>query len=158
MTTPVVVSPVVQAIGTAIEGAMTGDLADVAVLDAVDPIQNYENRSVTIGGTWDPDTSEFVTDQTIATTVSESGASRHLTETTAVRCIAYTGASNDDFAAHRASVATILAAVRQALRSVTSIGGASARVQVADELWAQGADTNGTLVMAMFTVQAVRLL
>ncbi|NUR28503.1 MAG: hypothetical protein HOV76_32375 [Hamadaea sp.] len=158
MSTPLVVSPVVQAVGTAIGSAMVDALADVAVLDAVDPMQNYENRSVTVGGTWDPDTSEFVTDQTVVTAVQESGASRHLTESTAIQCIAYTGANNDDFPGHRASVAAILAAIRSALRQLTSIDGASCRVQIADEMWAQGSDTNGTLAMAMFTVQAVRLL
>lgn len=155
MTTPIATpSPVVTAIGEAVNAAMVGSLADVRVLDGVDPMQNFSSRSVTIGGTWDPDLSEFRADQTILTVTEESGAGRRVVETTAVECIAYAGSGSRDFAVHRASVNAILLAVGQALRAITMIDGSSAMVRISEQRWAQGADTQGALVMAMFTVTA----
>lgn len=158
MTTPIAPpSPVVTAIGQAVTAAMVDDLADVKVLDSIDPMQAYSARSVTIGGTWDPDLSEFRADQTILTVTEERGAGRRAVETTAVECIAYAGSGSRDFAVHRASVNAILLAVGQALRAITTIDGCSAMVRISEQRWAQGADDQGTLVMAMFTVTAVLL-
>lgn len=150
-------SPVVAAIGSAVTAAMVGDLADVAVLDAIDPMQAYSAKSVTIGGTWDPDLQGFATDQTISVLTEELGGGRRTRETTAVECIAYSGSGDLDFAGHRATVGEILTAVRSAVRAIGEIDGASARVQVTSQQWAQGADGNGGLAMAMFTVTAVVL-
>lgn len=150
-------SPVVLAIGDAITAAMSGSLADVVVLDGVDPMQAYAPRSVTVGGTWDPDLQSFVTDQTVSVVTEEVGAGRRVQESTAVQCIAYAGSGDRNFATHRASVAAILTAVGTALRSVRSVDGVSALVRVSDQQWAQGADDKGALVMAMFTVTAVLL-
>ena len=158
MTGPVIVSPVVTAVADAISGAMTGDLADVKTLDAGNPLQQYAQRSVTVGGSWDPDEQAFVTDQTVITQVVESGAARRLAEVTSIRCIAYAGNGSDSLATLRASVGAILAAVRSAVRAITAIDGLGTRAQVAEEQWAQGSDDQGSLVMAMFTVQATRLL
>lgn len=158
MSAPLVASPVVVAVAEAITAAMTGSLGDVKVLDAGDPLQQYTQRSVTVGGTWDPDEQAFVTDETVLTSVTESGAARHLTESTRIRCIAYAGSGDDDLGVLRASVGAILAAVRGAVRRITAVDGVGTRAQVAEESWAQGGDEQGSLVMAMFTVQAVRLL
>lgn len=157
MTVPVT-SPTVQAIAEAITAAMVELPDDVKVLDAADPMQGYAQKSVTVGGTWDPESESFVTDQTVFTTVTESGAARQSTETTLVQCVAYSGSGDDDLPGHRTVVGRVLAAIRAELRAVHVIDDRSARVQVVEESWAQGGDGKGTLVMAMFTVQAVRLL
>lgn len=156
MTTPVpVVHPAVDVIRGAIADAMAGDLADVQVLDAVDPsVQAYAKRSVTVGGTWDPELQGFATDQAVLVESSERGAGRRESETVAVQCIAYTGSGSRDFAAHRASVGAILAAISAAVREVRSVNSAAAMLRLGDQSWAQGADANGTFVMASFSVQA----
>lgn len=158
MSAPLVTSPVVQAVTDAISDAMTGDLADVATLGASDPMQGYQLRSVTVGSTWDPEIGAVATDQTIVTTVAESGAARRLTETTLVQCVAYAGSGDDDLPGHRASVGAILGAVRSAVRAVMSVDGAASRAQVSDEQWAQGSDEQGSFVLVSFTVSVVRLL
>lgn len=158
MSGPVVVSPVVTAVTAAISSAMVGGLTDVKVLDAGDPLQQYAQRSVTIGGSWDPDEQAFVTDGTIITQVVESGASRRMSEVTSIRCIAYAGSGVDGLSALRTSVGAILAAVRGAVRAIGSIDGLGSRAQVADEQWAQGTDEQGSLVMSMFTIAVTRLL
>lgn len=155
---PLVVSPVVTAVTDAITGAMVGALADVKVLDAGNPLQQYTQRSVTVGGSWDPDEQAFVTDETVTTQVVESGAARRMSEVTSVRCIAYVGSGNEGLSSLRTSVGAILAAVRGAVRSISRIDGLSARAQVGEEQWAQGVDDEGSLVMSIFTVQVVRLL
>jgi hypothetical protein len=158
VTGPVIVSPVVTAVTEAISSAMVGSLVDVKTLDAGDPLQQYAQRSVTVGGTWDPDAQAFVTDETISTQVVESGAARRMSEVTSIRCIAYAGAGGSTLPALRVSVGAILAAVRSAVRAITAIDGLAARAQVVEEQWAQGSDDQGSLVMALFTVQATRLL
>jgi hypothetical protein len=150
-----VVHPAVAAIRAAIEGAMVGDLTGVAVLDAVDPsVQAFAERSVTVGGTWDPELQGFATDQAVLVESAERGASRRAVESVAVQCIAYAGSGERDFAAHRASVGAILAAISGALRSVQQVDGVAALLRIGDQAWAQGADANGTFVMASFTVAA----
>ena len=150
-------SPVVAAIMAAISAAMVGDLAGVVVLDGVDPQQSYAARSVTVAGTWDPDLESFVADETVSTETEERGAGRRVVETTTVECIAYSGSGSRDFAEHRANVAAVMAAVGAGLRSVISVDGASARLRVSSQQWVQGADGQGTFVMAMFTVSALLL-
>lgn len=149
--------PAVSAVFQAISDAMTGALADVAVLDAVDPLQAYEERSVTVGGSWDPDRMAVATDQTITVTAEERGAARRVQETVTVQCIAYTGSGMSAFPAHRASVGAILTAVSAAVRAVRSVDGVPAMMRVADQSWAQGADDKGSFVMAPFAVVAVLL-
>lgn len=158
MTGPLVVSPVVVAVAGAIEGAMTGDLADVLTFGPVDDRQGYTNRSVTVGGRWDPDIQAVATDETISSTVVESGAARRQQETTDVQCVAYAGSGDDDIPGNQTAVGVILAAIRAALRSVTSVAGAATRAQLTDERWASGRDDQGSFVLASFTVRAVRLL
>lgn len=158
MITPIATaSPVVAAVKAAITAAMTGALADVVVLDGVDPLQSYALRSVTIAGTWDPDLETFRLDETAATATEETGLGRRTVETTTVECIAYAGTGSRDFAEHRSNVALVLAAVGAALRGITAIDGSSARVQVSSQQWIQGADDKGSFVMAMFTVTAAVL-
>lgn len=150
-------SPVVAAILSAVEAAMVGGLADVVVLDGVDPLQSYAARSVTVAGTWDPDLESFSVDETVSTEIVERGAARRVVETTSVECIAYSGSGSRDFAEHRASVAAVMAAVGAALRAVSVIDGVSAGLRVSSQQWVQGADGQGTFVMAMFTVTALLL-
>ena len=52
----------------------------------------------------------------------------------------------------------IVSAISAALRGITAVNGSSAMVRVSDQRWAQGADTQGALVMALFTVRASVLL
>jgi hypothetical protein len=146
--------PVVNAIGVAATGAMAGPLADVKVLDGINPIQAYASRSLTIGGTWDPDLQSFTTEQVIDVASEESGAARRSTEIVAVRCIAYAGSGDSNFAVHRASVSAILSAFAAALQSITSIDGVAAMCRISDQQWAQGADDKGALAMCMFSVSA----
>lgn len=153
-----VTSPVVAAVGAAISASMVGDLAVVEVLDAAESRQGFAERSVTVGGTWDPDIAAVATDQQVQTQVAESGAARRRTEVTEVGCIAYSGDGSSDLATHRQRVAATLLAIRDALFGVTSVDGRACRVQVTDESWAQGADDRGWFVLTSFTVQATRLL
>lgn len=147
--------PVVAAIRDVIAAAMVGDLARVVVLDAVDPsVQAYAEQSVTVGGTWDPELQGFATDGAVLVESSERGAGRHSVETVGVQCIAYTGSGSHDFASHRASVGAILAAISTAVRGVQQVNGVAAMLRVGDQSWAQGADGNGTFVLASFTVAA----
>lgn len=158
MTTPIATAdPVVAAVKTAITAAMAGDLAAVVVLDGVDPLQAYAARSVTIAGTWDPDLDTFSSDETVSTSTEETGLGRRTVETTTVECIAYSGSGSRDFAEHRSNVAAVLAAVGAAVRGVALVDGSSARLQVSSQRWIQGADAQGTFVMAMFAVVAVVL-
>lgn len=147
-------SPVVAAINAAITSSMSGDLAAVVVLDGVDPQQSYAPRSVTIAGTWDPDLESFTAAETVSTSSEEFGAGRRVVETTTVECIAYSGSGSRDFGEHRDNVAAVMAAVGVALRSVIAVDGVSARLNVSSQQWIQGADGQGTFVMAMFTVTA----
>lgn len=158
MSAPVVASPVVQAIGAAFSAALVGDLDGFEVLDAAEARQGFAERSVTVGGVWDPDISAVATDQTVQTQVTESGAARHRTETTQVGCIVYSGDGSSDLATHRANVGAALSALRGAVSGIVSIDGRACRVQVVDESWAQGADERGWFVLTSVTVQAVRLL
>lgn len=151
-------SDVVQAIGDAADAALTEDLADVEVLDAVDPVQAYAVKSFTIGGAWDPDEQAFVNDAVVAVTMTEVGAGRRRVETTTVECIAYSGDNTNDFPGHRTTVGRIVAAVGAQLRTVSEVAGRSARARIAAEQWAQGSDGKGTLVMALLTIEVVRLL
>jgi hypothetical protein len=147
-------SPVVAAINTAVTAAMVGDLADVVVLDGVDPQQSYAPWSVTIAGTWDPDLESFSVDETVTTSTEERGAGRRVVETTTVECIAYSGSGSRDFNTHRTNVSAVMAAVGVALQSVIAVDGASARLRVSSQQWLQGVDGQGAFVMAMFTVTA----
>jgi hypothetical protein len=150
--------PVVAAIYAAVQGAMTGALADVVVLDAVDPSQQaYAARSVTLGGTWDPDLGGFATEQSVVIDSSERGARRRASETVAVQCIAYSGDGESDFPTHRANVGSVLVAVSTAVRSIHSVDGMGASVRVADQQWVQGSDTSGSFVMVTFTIAAAVL-
>lgn len=161
MTTPTATtsrSAVVQAIGEAIAAAVAALDDDVQVLDAVDPLQAYAKKSVTVGGTWDPDDEAFVTDQTISVSIEESGAARLRTETTAVECIAYSGSGDEDIPGHRTAVGRMVAAIGAQLLTLNEIDDCAVRARITAEQWAQGGDGKGTLVMAMFTVEAVRLL
>jgi hypothetical protein len=149
--------PVVMAIGETAAATMVGALADVQVLDGVDPLQAYASKSLTIGGTWDPDLAAFTTEQVVSVEMSESGAGRRPVESVAVRCIAYAGSGDKNFALHRSSVMEILTAFGAALRALTVVDGVSARLWISDQQWAQGTDDKGSLVMAMFTASAVLL-
>lgn len=137
---------------------MVGGLAGVVVLDAVDPsAQAYAERSVTVGGTWDPELQGFATDGAVLVESSERGAGRRSSEMVGVQCIAYTGSGSHDFPTHRASVGAILAAISAAVRGIQQVDGAGALLRVGDQSWAQGADGKGTFVLASFTVAAMLL-
>jgi len=156
--TTAIAHPAVAAIRDAIAGAMSGDLAGVVVLDAVDPsAQAYALRSVTVGGTWDPELQGFATDQAVLVESSEAGAARRSVETVAVQCIAYTGSGSRDFDAHRASVGAILGAISSALQGIQQVGTAGAMARISSQSWAQGADGEGTFVLASFTITAALL-
>lgn len=148
----VTASPVVQVLGAAVEGAMVDALDEVAVFDGIDAQQGYAFRSVTIGGTWDPDVDQLTTQDAVLVETTESGAGRLLTETTSVSCIAYSGGEGLTLAEHRDRVNDILAAIRAAVRAITAVDGASARAQMGAQQWAQVKDTQGAGVMAMFSV------
>jgi hypothetical protein len=151
--TTAVVHPAVAAIRDAISAAMSGDLAGVVVLDAVDPsAQAYALRSVTVGGTWDPELQGFATDQAVLVESSEAGAARRSVETVAVQCIAYTGSGSRDFDGNRASVGAILGAISSALQGIQQVGTAGAMARISSQSWAQAIDGQGSLVLASFTV------
>ena len=157
MTTPITTSPVVAAVGAAAVSAMSGPLADVVVLDGVDPAQAYSQRSLTIGGTWDPDVEQLTSAETVFVESAESGFGRLPLETTSVACIAYSGGGSSVLADHRASVNAILVGFRDALHALTDVGGSSAQARMTGQQWAQIIDGQGAGVMAMFTVE-VRVL
>lgn len=155
MTSPVVTSPVVQAVGDAITAALVGPLADWQVLDSIDPQQAYAPKSLMVGGRWDPDAGEdggLTADETVLVETTEVGAGRRLVETTQIECLAYSGSGEVGFAAHRQAVNDALTAVRGALRDLHSVDGASARAQMSSQQWASVLDDGGHGVMAMFTI------
>lgn len=151
---PVTASPVVAAIADAFSAAMVGALAGVPVLGAADIQQAYQQRSLTVGGSWDSDTGDVGTADAVTVETEETGAGRLLVEVTTVSCIAYAGTGDLDLAVHRASVNELMAAVRNAVRAITDVGGASARAQIASQQWAQVVDTNGAGVIVAFDVAA----
>lgn len=154
---PVTTSPVVSAVADAFSAAMVGSLAEVPVLGAAELQQAYQKRSLTVGGSWDSDTGDVGTADAVTVETEESGAGRLLIEVTTVSCIAYAGSGDVDLEAHRASVNEIMAAVRNAVRAITEVNGASARAQIASQQWAQVVDGNGAGVIVAFDV-AVRVL
>lgn len=152
MTAPVTTSPVVEAIRDAVAAVMTGSLSDVAVIDAMSFQQVTKNKTVTVAGTWDPDTGDVTSPDAVTVETLETGAGRRSVETTTVDCIAYSGAGGFDLATRRAEVNDILTGVRAALWGLSTVGGASARAQMTAQQWAQIADTQGVGVIAAFVV------
>lgn len=157
MTVPVTVSPVVSTLFDAVGAVMVGDLDEVAVLGAIDLEQAYKARSVTVGGSWDSETGDVGTADAVVVETTEVGAGRLLVETTTVSCVAYAGSGDRDLPAHMASANEIMVAVRNAVRGITAVDGASARAQIGSQQWAQVADGNGAGVIVAFDV-AVRVL
>lgn len=156
MSEPVVVtSPVVQAVGDAIVGALVGPLADWQVLDSIDRQQAYASKSVMVGGTWDPDADEagaVTSNDTVITETTEVGAGRRLVETTSIQCLAYSGSGAPGFVEHRQAINAALSAIRTALHGLHAVDGASARAQMSAQQWTSVADDKGAGVMALFTI------
>lgn len=147
--------PVVTSIWDAVTAAMVGPLAEVQVLDAVDPArQAYAARSVTVGGTWDPELQGFATDGAIVVEPSERGAARRPLEMVSVQGIAYSGSGDTDFNVHRQNVGAVLVAVSAAVRAIRYVDGVNASMRLGAQEWAQGMDANGAFVLASFTVVA----
>jgi hypothetical protein len=152
VTTPLTASPVVQALRDVALPLMVGSLDDVKVLDANDLTQIYATRSLTIGGAWDPDTGDVLVSEAISVESLESGAGRLATDRTIVSCIVYAGTGSEDFTTHRADAGAVLAAFREALRTVTDVAGASARAQITGQQWAQVLSEDGAGVIVAFDV------
>lgn len=152
MTTPVTVSPVIVAVRDAIAAAMAGELADVTIVDSMAFAQVTARRSLTVAGTWDPDTGEVANVDAVTVDVTESGAGRRVTETTTIACVAYAGAGDYDLPARRAAVNEMLTAARGALWGLSSVDGAAARAELTTQQWAQIADGQGVGVVASFLV------
>lgn len=160
MSSPVVTSPVVQAVGEAITAALVGDLADWVVLDSIDPQQAFAPKSLMVGGTWDPDAGEageFTSNDAVTTETVETGAAGRLIETTTIQCLAYSGSGAGGFTEHRAAINVALSAIRTALRALTRVDGASARAQMPSQQWSSVADDGGTGAMALFTITVMVL-
>lgn len=145
-------APTVQAVKDAAQATVTA-LADGWVLfDGLNPGQGLQAKSLTVGGTWDPEMNTLSTENVVQVQTTESGAARRVTEITAVSCLAYSGDGVSSFETHRANVNAALTALRDQLRAVTSVGGLPAMAQVTDQHWAQVFDDAGQGAMAMFTV------
>lgn len=152
MSSSVTGSPAVAAVHTAISSVMVDDLEEVAVLDGIDDQQAYATRSVTVAGTWDPDTQQLSTFEVVTVETAESGATRRNTESTFVQCIAYSGGEGLDLAGHRGRVNEMLSAVRNALRRVGEVDGSAAAARITDQRWAQVVDEQGMAIIALFTI------
>ena len=149
-------SPVVAAIVTAAAAEMTGPLADVAVLDSIDPAQAYAARSLTVGGAFDEDLGISGT-EAVLTTTDERGAGRRVVETTSVACVAYAGGGDLDLPGYRAQASAIVTALRAALRRLTNVDGVPARAQLTDQSWLQLRTEDGDGVIVDLTVLVISL-
>lgn len=154
----ILTAPTVTAVGTAIAGALTGPLADWTVLDGIDPAQAYLPKSLTIGGTWDPEVEQFTSQGTVTVETVERGAGRSLTEVTSIACLAYAGGGDEGFDVHRADLNAMLTAVRQGLRALAFIDGHNVMVSLSSQDWAQVLDASGSGAMVMFTVTVQALV
>lgn len=157
MTAPVTASPVVTTLRDAIAATLVGPLSDVALLDSGDLTQAYSTRSVTLPGSWDPDTEMLSSADAITAEAVESGAGRSMMETTIVSGVIYAGSGDVDLELHRASANAILTAIRDAVRSITDVGGSSAMARIVSQAWAQAVDENGSGVVLAFEVSVAVL-
>lgn len=157
MTSPAAMAdPVVAAIVAAAATAMTGPLADVVVLDSIDPRQAFAQRSLTVGGGFDEEGGITGFDAVLSL-AAERGAGRRLVETTSVSCVAYAGGGDADLPGYRAAVGDILTALRAALRRLPDVDGAPARAQLGDQSWLQLRNEDGDGVIVSFTVLVTTL-
>lgn len=129
----------------------------VEVLDSISDRQGFAERSLTVGGAWDPDAEAWTSDQTVTTTVETRGAGRTVTETTTVSCIAFCGSGGLDYRAQREQVQQSLMALDAALRAVHDLGGIAVQVQIDSQQWAYVQDGQGGGVMCLFNVTALAL-
>lgn len=147
--------PAVLAVGTAVEAVLVGDLAGFQLFDGPSDQQAYAQRSVTIGGRWDPDFGEagaYTADQTVLVSRTEVGAGRRVREITTVTCMAYSGSGDPAMAPHRATVAAVLLAVAAVLRRLQFVDGVPVLARLGDQQWAQVLDAQGGGVMCQFDV------
>lgn len=157
MSVQVSASPTVQAVLDAAGEALAALGGDWVLLDGIDQAQGLEAKSLTIGGTWDPELASLTTENSIQVRTSESGAARRITEVTTISCLAYSGDGVSKFPVHRGNINAVLTALRDQLRTITAVEGLPAMAQVTDQNWAQVLDAAGTGAMALFTV-TVRVL
>ncbi|MCU1617191.1 MAG: hypothetical protein JWO98_4731 [Frankiales bacterium] len=156
MTAPLTTSPTVQAVMDAITAGLAS-MPNVAVLDPTSIQQVYESKSVTVGGSWDPDTGTMSSTDAIVTDVTEAGAGRRTIETTRISCVAFSGDGDTVLTTDRDSVNAILTAVRDAVRSLAAVGASSARAEMTAQQWAQIVDEQGSGVVAIFEVTVMVL-
>jgi hypothetical protein len=152
--------PVVLAVGQATEAVLVDDLAEFQLFDGPSDQQAYAQKSVTIGGRWDPDIGEtgaYTGDETVLVERTEAGGSRRVQETTTVTCMAYSGSGDPTMAPHRAAVAAVLQVIARALRAVAEIDGTPASARLGDQQWAQVLDSQGGGVMCQFVVVVTAL-
>lgn len=145
-------SPTVQAIYAAAAAVLPTVGADWVLFDGIDQQQALQSKSLTVGGTWDPELSSLTTENSIQVRTTESGAARRVTEVTTISCLAYSGDGVSGFDVHRGNINAVLTALRDRLRTITAVGGLPAMAQVTDQNWAQVLDEAGTGAMALFTV------
>lgn len=149
-------SPVVAAIAAAAVAVMTGPLADVVVLDSIDPAQAFAQRSFTVGGGFDEEGAITGFDAVLSL-ATERGGGRRVVETTSVSCVAYAGGGDDDLPGYRAAVGEILTALRAALRRLTAVDGVAASAQLGDQSWLQLRNEDGDGVIVTVTVLVTTL-
>lgn len=149
--------PVLAAIAAAAAAELTGPLDDVVVLDAADPRQAFEQRSLTVGGGFDQDDGAITGREAVLSTATERGAGRRIVETTAVSCVIYAGGGDPDLPGYRASAGAILTAFRRSLRRLATVGDVAATAQLADQSWAQIRTDDGDAVIVTVTVLVTTL-
>lgn len=148
---------VVAAVNEQVQACLTGDYATFQLFDGPSDQQAYAQRSVTVGGRWDPDMSALTGDETVVTAAEELGYARRRREITTVECIAYAGGGDLAMEPYRAVLAGLLAAISGRLRQLSDIDGVSTAAYISGEQWAHVLDDQGSGVMAMFTVTAATL-
>jgi hypothetical protein len=159
MSSVVSVSPTVQAILDAAQAALDTLLAadpemggGWELLDGIDQEQGMAAKSLTVGGTWDPEINSLTTENSIQVQTTEHGAARRITEVTAVSCLAYSGDGVSGFSTHRGNVNAVVGAFRDQLRALTAVDGLPAMATISEQRWAQVLDQAGAGAMALFTV------
>lgn len=150
-------SPAVQAVYDASATALAGLGGGWELLDGINQQQGLAARSLTVGGTWDPELNTLTTENAVLVQTTESGAARRVTETTSISCLLYASSGDLDFAVLRATANAALTAVRDQLRQVTAVDGLPAQARISEQRWAQVVDQAGAGAMALFTVE-VRVL